>query len=1181
MGIGALVALALFVLVIFVLPAPLARYVIESQLEKLGIQHSGIETVDIDLWNRHVRAGPVSFHSGEKPEGQIGETGFDYSFGAIFKGRAFVQTFYLQGVDLYIARLQDGSIEINGINLQEIGRSEEEEVSAEQTPEGEEDSGFGFGVERFEFSDSQLVFEDVTGGALTMELQRLTLDRLLTWTPTEPTTFAFEGRLNEIQLSFDGTMVPLGDPLLFTFNSQVTGLTIDRLARFIGPTGLARQDGSVNTEVHYAYAFHRDGRIEGSVDGTYAFNDFEIATAEGATVRLGDALLKVDLQQELLPDGSASAEGQLSLVASPISVSSAEGDVLEVDSLALNFSDLGFNKGTETRRLLLDSTAAAIAVDEDSSKTPSIVQLMIGWAKGLGENALKHQLAISGHPDLALKGGKIRIAARGDAPAQEISFEKMQADLGEVQSQAFDAGVSATSVVETIITDLRLATEGGRAQAGLAEFQMNAGAIDFQATREETSLSFDLAVAMQELAASDDQGRSFDLSAVSLGSEGFSIKETAENEVATGPVTLSLEGLTANLPTPDGDLAVRGEALDLNLTPFSLAGKQGEATSFTGSLELRDLALERAGESPLSATLVSTRSDLQNFRIAPLNAQAAIEGNIATTLSGIRLEAGRDTEAASLTLESLENRVEGLQASGFDGGEPSVSLSNHTRLDRLAARLPLGSGQTADVAIASLEAPLRELALSGQALRASGDIEIADLSAATLGETPQSLDVASISVGGLSGDSETGAEIETLSLGELVAKLTLPLPGVPAESASGANPENGAVEASQTKSKDSGSSPQFDKQIKLGAFSVAPGSRIEITDRSVEPPLQANILLDKLRLGPLDTGAPATKTDLDVAVSINETAKVTVQGWASPFKPDPDFQLKSRIDKLSLPPLSPYAASVTGVNIESGALSADVAADAAEAKLAGKIDLRIDDLFVTPLSEEDAEKLEADIGLPVGFAVSILKDSEGVIEFGLPLSGTVTSPEVDYSEAISKAISGAMASVFPTSWFGPDGNSFEMQPALFLPATTELTEEGKAVADQMGELFAEKPGISIRACGRAARDDLIVLRGGIIEPTIDPDLPAASDAPATPDVSPSPETAGAATPAPQQSAPLEEIAKPNEEEVKQLLALAKERGTAVRKYLEAGYGIAPAQVPECRTAYSIKDGKPPRAEFQF
>jgi hypothetical protein len=121
LGIGFAAVLTLFVLVVFVLPSPLARYVIDSQLENLGIQHDGIETVDIDLWNSHVRAGPVTFHSGEAQQGQIGETGFDYSFTAVFKGRAFVQTFYLHGVDLYIARLEDGAIEINGINLQEIG----------------------------------------------------------------------------------------------------------------------------------------------------------------------------------------------------------------------------------------------------------------------------------------------------------------------------------------------------------------------------------------------------------------------------------------------------------------------------------------------------------------------------------------------------------------------------------------------------------------------------------------------------------------------------------------------------------------------------------------------------------------------------------------------------------------------------------------------------------------------------------------------------------------------------------------------------------------------------------------------------------------------------------------------------------------------------------------------------
>jgi hypothetical protein len=51
--------------------------------------------------------------------------------------------------------------------------------------------------------------------------------------------------------------------------------------------------------------------------------------------------------------------------------------------------------------------------------------------------------------------------------------------------------------------------------------------------------------------------------------------------------------------------------------------------------------------------------------------------------------------------------------------------------------------------------------------------------------------------------------------------------------------------------------------------------------------------------------------------------------------------------------------------------------------------------------------------------------------------------------------------------------------------------------------------------------------------------------------------------------------------VKDLLALATRRGESIRQYLEATRGIGKDRVPECRTAYSIEDGKEPRAEFQF
>jgi hypothetical protein len=135
----------------------------------------------------------------------------------------------------------------------------------------------------------------------------------------------------------------------------------------------------------------------------------------------------------------------------------------------------------------------------------------------------------------------------------------------------------------------------------------------------------------------------------------------------------------------------------------------------------------------------------------------------------------------------------------------------------------------------------------------------------------------------------------------------------------------------------------------------------------------------------------------------------------------------------------------------------------------------------------------------------------------------------------------------------------------------------------MGELFAGKPGISIRACGRAGAEDLVALRGGFPEPpnklAAPEPAPTSSDE-VTPASAPS-DTPSASAGGTSAAAAPQEVAEPNEQEVEKLLTLASDRGVAIRQYLEATYGIDPERVPECRTAYSIKDGKSPRAEFQF
>ena len=287
---------------------------------------------------------------------------------------------------------------------------------------------------------------------------------------------------------------------------------------------------------------------------------------------------------------------------------------------------------------------------------------------------------------------------------------------------------------------------------------------------------------------------------------------------------------------------------------------------------------------------------------------------------------------------------------------------------------------------------------------------------------------------------------------------------------------------------------------------------------------------------------------------------VRARGWASPLQETPDFDLSAEVEWLPLPPFSPYVGDAVGMNIDSGTLNADMTAAADNGALEGQIDVLVDDLYLEPLSEEGGADFEASFGVPINFAVGILKDNEGKIDLGFPVAGTVDEPEIDYSEVISKALTGAMTSLFPINWFGDDGRTFEIEPVVFAPGTADPVDDAQAVADEMGSLLAKKPNLTLRLCGKATAEDLIVLRGG--------EVPSAEDPEATEEDSREDEEA-------------QPLGKPTQQEVDALLALAVERKELLHEYLVSSHEIDPSRLSECRTSYSIEDPRPPRAEFRL
>lgn len=1149
-GSGLLVLALLFVLVVFVLPTPVARYAIGSQLERFGIQHDGIETIKFDLWNSKVSAGPVGFRSGEAEKGQIGETGFQYSFAALFEKRAFLQTFFLRGVDIHIDRLQDGSIQVNGIDLAEVMKPGDERAGQEETG-----SSFGLGVENFEFTDSRLVFEDFTGGSLAIEVEQLSLSALHTWDPNEEAIFELLGRFNEIDLAVSGKAKPLADPITFEMTSRLRGATIEKVAAFTGPTGLQRQAGQIDSNSNYRYVIHPGGLVTGKVEGRYQLEGFEIATATGESFTLEQAILQLDLEQEFRPDQSANFLGKLSLQTSPLSMTGANGDAIELEAIEFTIDDLRFNKLAE-RRVSEGEAAGGDSGDAQGART--VVQLLIGWAETVARNALQHHLEIDGRPALKLQGGLLRTAERDELPGQELRFGELTLNLGEIDSRTVGDGWTMTGALEAAIAAIRAASEGKGTEAQLAKIEVSSGSIELENQGTETSLSFDLAASLRELAVKNGSGLSLTLGSFDFGTSGMKAIRRVGGDELSGPLTLRLQDFAGVLPSDSADLRLAGEVFSLDLSSLSLSGEAALAAALAGRLEAKGLTAERGGEAPLSFNLAALRSELNDVRANPVSADAKLDAALSASLAGLRFNSGESDEELALSSEAIEIGIERLSAQG--GAPPTLSFAGKTSIQGIETRLPFGADETGEAKIGNLDLVVSEVSASGPALRASGDLQAQDFDLQTSGGMPQSLAMDRLSVSGLNGDVESNSfEASAIAIEGLMATLEQALFGGDGESpgAEASLDESRGGEMASSKGAEAAEPPA--QKLRVDDFTISPGSRIVLKDSSVDPPIELDIGVERLRIGPFDSGDPNIQTSVEVATSINEMGKADLQGWASPLKPQPDFDMASTVTDLSLPPFSPYLASRLGVVIDSGVASSDLKATSAGGSLEGRIDLLIDELYLEPVSEEEAKHLESSFGVPVGFAVGLLKDQNGRIDLGFPISGTLDAPEIDYSEAINKAVAGALSSILPTSWFGEDGRSYRMEPASFTAGTAELTDDGKSVADEIAELLASKPFLKVRACGKATANDLIVLRGG----------EAPSEAKQEPSDQPAPEGQG------------EALAKPTQEEVTALLALATQRGAAIRDYLSSAHGIDPGRLPECRTTYSIEDAKPPRAEFRF
>ena len=235
---------------------------------------------------------------------------------------------------------------------------------------------------------------------------------------------------------------------------------------------------------------------------------------------------------------------------------------------------------------------------------------------------------------------------------------------------------------------------------------------------------------------------------------------------------------------------------------------------------------------------------------------------------------------------------------------------------------------------------------------------------------------------------------------------------------------------------------------------------------------------------------------------VDEYGLVTIGGQLRPFAPSELTEIDLRFRNLDIPSMSPYVIKFAGRRIDDGDLDVDLSYRINDGQLSGDNALVMRDLVLGErVPHPDA------LDLPLGLAVALLKDRNGVIDLEVPVSGDINNPEFSYGLVIRRALANIITNIV-TSPFrllaSLVGSGEEELGAInFMPGRADLAPPERETLVSLAGALQQRPQLLLKINGVAAEaEDSEALREQFLERRIEEALvagvaaPAAADAPA-------------------------------------------------------------------------------------
>jgi uncharacterized protein involved in outer membrane biogenesis len=241
-------------------------------------------------------------------------------------------------------------------------------------------------------------------------------------------------------------------------------------------------------------------------------------------------------------------------------------------------------------------------------------------------------------------------------------------------------------------------------------------------------------------------------------------------------------------------------------------------------------------------------------------------------------------------------------------------------------------------------------------------------------------------------------------------------------------------------------------------------ARLDFTDLSLRPQFGARIYeLNGVVNGLSSSESGRSQVELDGRVDDFGIARI--RGELNPFKPRNNTDLNVVFRNVDLVPTSPYSMKFAGYRIAAGKISLDLQYKVRNSQLEGENKVVIDQLTLgEKVDSPDALKL------PLELAIALLKDSDGRIDLGLPVSGNLDDPQFSYGALIWKVIGNVLTKIVTAPFraigalLGVGGDNLEAID--FDPGSARLLPPEREKLAQVAQVLGKRPQLKVSVPGR-------------------------------------------------------------------------------------------------------------------